>query len=328
MIRPGEAVASAYDFELPERLIAQRPLANREDSRLLIVRRGEGRIEHARFRDFPGLLEPGDLAVLNNSRVIPARTFSGDGKIEVFFLEKISPRVWLCFVKPGRKMRVGKSCEIGGVRARVIEVRPDGERVIELDAEPDLERVGHIPLPPYIRREADGADAERYQNVFARNPGSVASATAGLHFTEAILERIPHAFLTLHVGPGTFMPVKTERLDEHPMHEETYEISAETAGRINAAKRVVAIGTTTTRVLESQPPGPLAAAAGRTRIFIYPPYQFRHVGALLTNFHLPRSTLLMLVSAFGGYELIREAYRQAIENEYRFYSYGDCMLIL
>jgi len=323
-----EALAADYDFELPERLIAQRPLAHRSDSRMLIVRRSEEKIEHAQFRDFPSLLAPGDLAVLNNSRVIPARTFSDDAKIEVFFLERLAPKTWLCFVKPGRKMRVGKTCSIGGVLAEVIDVKPDGERVIRLTEEPDLDRVGHIPLPPYIQRSADDSDRERYQNVFARQPGSVASATAGLHFTEELLATLPHAFLTLHVGPGTFMPVKTERITEHPMHEEAYEISGEAACKINAASRVVAIGTTTTRVLESQPPGPLAAANGRTRIFIYPPYKFQHVDALLTNFHLPRSTLLMLVSAFGGYDLIREAYRQAVEQEYRFYSYGDCMLIL
>lgn len=323
-----EALAADYDFDLPERLIAQRPLAHRSDSRMLIVRRDEGTIEHAHFRDFPSLLTPGDLAVLNNSRVIPARTFSDDGKIEVFFLERLAPKTWLCFVKPGRKMRVGKSCHLGGIFAEVIEVKPDGERIIRLTEEPDLERIGHIPLPPYIQRHADDSDSDRYQNVFARQPGSVASATAGLHFTEEILATVPHAFLTLHVGPGTFMPVKTERLNEHPMHEEAYDISEATAAKINAAKRVVAIGTTTTRVLESHPPGPLTAANGRTRIFIYPPYEFQHVGALLTNFHLPRSTLLMLVSAFGGYDLIREAYRQAVERDYRFYSYGDCMLIL
>jgi len=320
-------LASAYDFDLPEHLIAQRPLARRSDSRMLIVDRAGQRITHGHFQDFPSLLAPGDLAVLNNSRVIPARTFSDDGKIEVFFLERLAPRTWLCFVKPGRKMRVGKSCSIGGIRAEVTAIRPDGERVIRLDEEPDLERIGHIPLPPYIRRAADPADAERYQNVFARLPGSVASATAGLHFTPELLAAIPHAFLTLHVGAGTFQPVKTEDLGEHPMHEEAYEIPPETAERINGARRVVAIGTTTTRVLESQPAGPLQPISGRTRIFIYPPYQFRHIGALLTNFHLPRSTLLMLVSAFGGYELIREAYRQAIEREYRFYSYGDCMFI-
>lgn len=322
-----EAVASDYDFELPERLIAQRPLPQRADSRMLIVDRKAGRIEHAQFRDFPSLLAPGDLAVLNNSRVIPARTFSDDGKIEVFFLERLMPKTWLCFVKPGRKMRIGKSCTIGGIPAEVIDIKPDGERVIRLAEEPDLERIGHIPLPPYIFRDADEADSERYQNVFAKLPGSVASATAGLHFTPEILASIPHTFLTLHVGAGTFQPVKVERLAEHPMHEEVYEISAEAAERINAAQRVVSIGTTTTRVLESQPPGPLNAISGRTRIFIYPPYQFQHIGALLTNFHLPKSTLLMLVSAFGGYDLIREAYRQAIEKEYRFYSYGDCMFI-
>lgn len=323
-----EALTSDYDFNLPEHLIAQRPLANRDDSRMLIVRRKEGTIEHGRFRDFEGFLQPKDLVVLNNSRVIPARTFSDDGKIEVFFLERLAPRTWLGFVKPGKKMRLGATCRIGGVRAVVIEVKETGERVLELDEEPDLQRIGHVPLPPYIKRDADGADEERYQNVFACQPGSVASATAGLHFTESLLAQIPHEFLTLHVGPGTFMPVKIERLSEHPMHEESYEISATAAERINAAKRVIAIGTTTTRVLESQPPGPLSARNGRTRIFIYPPYQFQHVDALLTNFHLPRSTLLMLVSAFGGYELIREAYRQAVENEYRFYSYGDCMLMI
>jgi S-adenosylmethionine:tRNA ribosyltransferase-isomerase len=199
---------------------------------------------------------------------------------------------------------------------------------MEFGETPDLERHGHMPLPPYLGRGAEAADEERYQTVYAKNPGSVAAPTAGLHFTPEILAQIPHAFVTLHVGAGTFLPVKSETVAGHEMHEETYSISAETASRLNAAKRIVAVGTTVARVLESQPAGELHAVSGRTSIFIHPPYEFRHTGALLTNFHLPESTLLMLVSAMAGRETILRAYAEAIRERYRFYSYGDCMLIL
>ena len=198
---------------------------------------------------------------------------------------------------------------------------------MQFDEAPDLEKHGHMPLPPYFKREAEKLDDERYQTVYANTPGSVAAPTAGLHFTPEILSRIPHAFLTLHVGAGTFLPVKTENITDHEMHEEVYSISSATASALNSAKRIVAIGTTVTRVLESQPAGPIQPCEGRTRIFIHPPYEFQKTGALLTNFHLPESTLLMLVSALAGREAVLNAYREAIKERYRFFSYGDCMLI-
>ena len=216
---------------------------------------------------------------------------------------------------------------IAGTTAEVVDVLPGGERIMQFDEAPNLEKHGHMPLPPYFKREAEKLDDERYQTVYANMPGSVAAPTAGLHFTPEILSRIPHAFLTLHVGAGTFLPVKTENITDHEMHEEGYSISAATASALNSAKRIVAIGTTATRVLESQPPGPIQPCEGRTRIFIHPPYKFQKTGALLTNFHLPESTLLMLVSAFAGREVILNAYREAIKERYRFFSYGDCMLI-
>jgi S-adenosylmethionine:tRNA ribosyltransferase-isomerase len=217
--------------------------------------------------------------------------------------------------------------EIAGTTAEVVGVLPGGERIMQFDEAPNLEKHGHMPLPPYFKREAEKLDDERYQTVYANTPGSVAAPTAGLHFTPEILSRIPNAFLTLHVGAGTFLPVKTENITDHEMHEEVYSISSATASALNSAKRIVAIGTTVTRVLESQPPGLIQPCEGRTRIFIHPPYEFQKTGALLTNFHLPESTLLMLVSALAGREAILNAYREAIKERYRFFSYGDCMLI-
>jgi S-adenosylmethionine:tRNA ribosyltransferase-isomerase len=280
------------------------------------------------FRDFPGFIRPGDMVALNDSRVIKARLLSENPAVEVFLLENLGGNRWKCLVKPGRKLRVGVRIDIAGTVAEVAEVLPGGERIMEFGEMPDLERHGHMPLPPYLGRGAEAADEERYQTVYAKNPGSVAAPTAGLHFTPEILAQIPHAFVTLHVGAGTFLPVKSETVAGHEMHEETYSISAETASRLNAAKRIVAVGTTVARVLESQPAGELHAVSGRTSIFIHPPYDFRHAGALLTNFHLPESTLLMLVSAMAGRETILRAYAEAIRERYRFYSYGDCMLIL
>jgi S-adenosylmethionine:tRNA ribosyltransferase-isomerase len=280
------------------------------------------------FRDFPGFIRPGDMVALNDSRVIKARLLSQNPAVEVFLLENLGGNRWKCLVKPGRKLRVGVRIDIAGTVAEVAEVLPGGERIMEFGETPDLERHGHMPLPPYLGRGAEAADEERYQTVYAKNPGSVAAPTAGLHFTPEILAQIPHAFVTLHVGAGTFLPVKSETVAGHEMHEETYSISEETASRLNAATRIVAVGTTVARVLESQPAGELHAVSGRTSIFIHPPYDFRHAGALLTNFHLPESTLLMLVSAMAGRETIFRAYAEAIHERYRFYSYGDCMLIL
>jgi S-adenosylmethionine:tRNA ribosyltransferase-isomerase len=316
-----------YDYPLPDELIARHPLPRREDSRMMVLHRDGERIEHRQFRDFPACLRAGDLVVLNDTRVIPARVFSDDGKIELLFLESVRANVWKCLVKPGRKMRLGARVEVRAVPGVVEEIRPDGERVIAFDAPVDLDAAGELPLPPYFAREVEPADAERYQTVFARERGAVAAPTAGLHFTPEILAQAPHTFLTLHVGVGTFRPVQVEDLTLHRMHAERFRVSEKAARAINAASRLVAIGTTTARVLESQG-RPLTAREGATDIFIHPPYQPRAVGALLTNFHLPKSTLLMLVSAFAGREFILRAYAEAIRERYRFYSYGDCMLIV
>ena len=317
-----------YFYELPPELIASRPAPVRDGSRMMVVDRATGTISHRMFRDFSSFLREGDLMALNDSRVIKARLLAPESRIEVFLLEPAGERRWKCLTKPGRRMRAGAVVAIAGTEARVIEVLPGGERTIEFLAAPDLEKYGHMPVPPYLKRESDAGDDERYQTVYARLPGSIAAPTAGLHFTPEVLAGIPHSFLTLHVGAGTFLPVKTERIEDHVMHEERFEISEGSAEALNAAKRIVAVGTTVARVLESRKEGNLEACSGRTDIFIYPPYHFRRVGALLTNFHLPCSTLLMLVSAFAGADLIRSAYAEAVTERYRFFSYGDCMLIL
>ena len=317
-----------YDFELPPELIADRPLAERDASRMMVLHRAAGTIEHRAFRDLPGYLQPGDLAVLNNSKVIKARLFSEDGRVELLLIETVAQGRWKSLVKPGRKMRVGASVAVAGTTAKVCEVLPDGARIIEFSSEPDLEKFGAMPIPPYFKREADEEDAVRYQTVYAAPSGSVAAPTAGLHFTPEILEKIPHTFLTLHVGIGTFQPVKVDRIEDHFMHEERYSISEDAAEKINAAGRILAVGTTSARVLESQPPGEIQAHAGATDIFLHPPKTLQRVDILLTNFHLPQSTLLMLVSAFAGYEKTLAAYAEAVKERYRFFSYGDCMLIL
>ena len=321
---------SDYNYPLPRDLIANRPPPRRDDSRMMVLHRDKRTIEHRQFRDFRKFLTPDDLLVLNDTKVLPARKFSDDGNIEFLFLEKLAPARWKCLVKPGRKMRVGAATRIENVMSRVEEVLPDGERVILLDEDVDLYSGGLMPLPPYIERPSDAEDETRYQTIFARTPGAVAAPTAGLHFTGEMLAEIAHTFVTLHVGPGTFRPVQTEEVADHRMHAERFVISAEAAKKINHARRIVAVGTTTVRVLESTPPqeGKLVAQSGSTDVFIYPPYEFRVVSALLTNFHLPRSTLLMLVSAFAGREFVLRAYTEAIRERYRFYSYGDCMLIL
>lgn len=319
---------SEFDYALPPELVATRPLAARDGSRMMVLDRSSGEISHRMFREFPSFLSPGDRVVLNNSRVIKARLLAPDQNIEIFLLEALGACRWKCLTRPGRKMRAGARVAIAGTEAHVLEVLPGGERVVDFSEEPDLEKFGHMPVPPYFRRESDAADDDRYQTVYADQPGSVAAPTAGLHFTGEILAAIPHSFLTLHVGAGTFLPVKAERIEDHVMHEEHFEISSEAAEALNAARRLVAVGTTVSRVLESRPPGPLAACTDRTSIFIYPPHQFVRTGALLTNFHLPCSTLLMLVCAFAGKEFMMRAYAEAIAENYRFYSYGDCMLIL
>lgn len=323
---------SDYHYHLPPELIADRPASRREESRMLILDRKSGNILHRRFTDLPAYLLPSDLLVLNDSRVIPARLHDPSRKIEILLLEHRSPRLWTAMVRPGRKLRVGVSIEVAGTTATVREVFEDGTRLLEFAEEPDLDRYGEMPIPPYFHRPADEQDKERYQTVYARDPGSVAAPTAGLHFTPEILAGLNHAFVTLHVGAGTFQPVKSDDLSLHRMHSEHYSLSEETARRINETKaaggRVIAVGTTTTRVLESQPPGPLVTQSRSTDIFIRPPYDFQRVDALLTNFHLPCSTLLMLVSAMAGRDRILTAYEEAVRERYRFFSYGDCMLIV
>ncbi|HEU0275842.1 MAG TPA: tRNA preQ1(34) S-adenosylmethionine ribosyltransferase-isomerase QueA [Candidatus Udaeobacter sp.] len=324
------AQLSEYDYDLPRELIAQRPSAHREDSRMMVLRRGAKTIEHQRFRDLKAFLQAGDLAVLNDTRVVPARRYSDDGAIEFLFLERLGAKRWKCLVQPGRKMRIGCTATISGTELRVEEITPDGERIVELSDDVDVYSGGSMPLPPYIRRESDVQDAARYQTVFARTPGALAAPTAGLHFTPEILNGIPHTFVTLHVGTGTFLPVRAQNIAEHRMHTERFSVSVDAAAAINTAGRIIAVGTTVVRVLESarREHGKLIAQEGSTDIFIYPPYQFQAVDVLLTNFHLPHSTLLMLVSAFAGREFLLTAYREAIREHYRFYSYGDCMLIL
>lgn len=324
------SVLSDYDYDLPRELIAQRAPERREDSRMMVLRRNEQTIEHRQFAELKMFLCPRDLLVLNDTRVLAAKRVSSDGAIEFLFVERIGPRRWKCLLKPGRKMRVGATAKIDNVTLRVEEILPEGERVVSLDKDVDLYAGGLMPLPPYIGRESDEEDNVRYQTIFARAPGALAAPTAGLHFTKEMLSKIPHVFVTLHVGIGTFLPVRSENLAEHRMHAERFFISAETANKINNAERIVAVGTTTMRVLESAKSknGRLLAQEGSTDLFIYPPYRFRAVDLLLTNFHLPRSTLLMLVSAFAGREFLLRAYQEAIRERYRFYSYGDCMLIL
>ncbi len=321
---------SDYDYDLPRELIAQRPPEHRGDSRMMVLHRHTQTIEHQQLRELKTFLQPDDLLVLNDTRVLPARRFSNNGAVEFLFLERLGPRRWKCLVKPGRKMRIGDTAMIGNATLQVEEITSDGERIVVLSNDVDLYSGGSMPLPPYVGRQSDAEDAARYQTVFAQTPGALAAPTAGLHFTPEILSKIPHTFVTLHVGTGTFLPVRSENIAEHRMHAERFSISTSATARINAASRIVAVGTTVVRVLESAKRyhGKLIAQTGSTDIFIYPPYQVQAVDLLLTNFHLPRSTLLMLVSAFAGRECLLRAYEDAIRERYRFYSYGDCMLIL
>lgn len=324
-----------FDYHLPDELIASRPLAERAASRMMVVHRGSGCIEHRMFRELPEFLKTDDLLVLNDTKVIPARVFSDDGGIELLCLDRHSPLDWRCLVRPGKRMKTGRTVSVAGITGTVMEVFDNGDRLIRWERELDLNTYGHLALPHYMGRDDEAADRERYQTVFAREEGAIAAPTAGLHFTPEMLADLPHAFLTLHVGVGTFRPVKAEVVSEHLMHSEKYAVSEETARRVNAADRVVAVGTTVTRVLEAigrRNKGSHRidgkSHAGETDIFIRPPHDFRVIDALLTNFHLPQSTLIMLVSAFAGRELVLEAYRQAVAERYRFYSYGDCMLLL
>jgi S-adenosylmethionine:tRNA ribosyltransferase-isomerase len=353
-----------FDFQLPEDLIAQTPASRRDQSRLLVLQRSTGNIEHRQFRSLLENLRAGDVLVLNNSRVIPARLHGTNtvtrGQFEMLLLEENSVNDWWAMLRPGRRARIGTQIRLKdvhgnptGMHATVVAANDEGHRRLRFDGTPDLtgelDSIGEVPLPPYISRTDHHEledDKQRYQTVFARPPGSVAAPTAGLHFTNELLQEIQRrgvqvCFVTLHVGLGTFAPVKSETIDGHQMHEERFELSDETAQAVNAAKesgrRVVAVGTTTVRVLESVAATHgrrLVAGTGRTRIFIHPPYDFQIVDALLTNFHLPRSTLLMLASAFAapnemrGREMILTAYQEAIREKYRFFSYGDAMLLL
>ncbi|MDQ3116237.1 MAG: tRNA preQ1(34) S-adenosylmethionine ribosyltransferase-isomerase QueA [Verrucomicrobiota bacterium] len=321
---------SDYDYQLPPALIARRPLPRREDARMMVLDRAAQTISHRQFVELPQFVRAGDLVVLNNTKVRPARRFSDDGAVEFLFLEQLAPERWRCLVKPGRKMRIGATTRLDGVEVTVETIESEGERVVRLEREIDPYRGGRVPLPPYLERAADADDITRYQTVFAREPGAVAAPTAGLHFTPEILAQLRHTFITLHVGTGTFRPVQSETITEHQMHAERFTMTAEAAEAVNAAEKLLAIGTTSVRVLEAavQEGGRFVAQEGTTDIFIYPPYKFRAVDRLLTNFHLPRSTLLMLVAAFAGREFILRAYAEAVRARYRFYSYGDCMLIL
>jgi len=334
---PGSR-ASDYEFVLPPELIATHPAAKREESRLLVYDRAKDRVEHRHFFDLPEYLGPDDLLVLNDSKVRPAAMATTDGRVEVLLLEETSPRHWVALVKPGARAKPYTRLTFGTaekpLEAEVLTTLPGGERVLRFFGELDLDALGEMPVPPYIRKqrkalgESEHApeDFQRYQTVYANQVGSVAAPTAGLHFTPELLAKFNHAFVTLHVGLGTFRPVKVEFIADHEMHEEVYSIPEGFEAAYEKAKRVVAVGTTSARVLESSAnlrPGP-----GRTHIFIHPPYEFRRVDALLTNFHLPHSTLLMLVSALVGREKLLEIYREAIAQKYRFFSYGDAMLIL
>ena len=336
---PGARV-SDYEYELPPELIATHPAARREESRLLVYHRGDDKVEHRHFYDLPEYLGPDDLLVLNDSKVRPAALSTSDGRLEILLLEETSPQHWVALVKPGARAKPGMRLLFSpgagkpDIAAEVLKTLPGGERVLRFFGPLDLDAMGEMPLPPYIRKrrgtlgesEHTPEDFERYQTVYARQAGSVAAPTAGLHFTPELLARFRHAFVTLHVGLGTFRPVKTEFLSDHEMHEEVYSIPEGFETAYEAATRVIAVGTTSARVLEAAPH--LHPCKGRTRIFIHPPYEFKRVDALLTNFHLPHSTLLMLVSAMVGREKLLEIYREAVGLKYRFFSYGDAMLIL
>lgn len=332
---PGGWRTSDFTYHLPPELIAHRPPERRDGARMLVVHRATGTLEHRYFTDLPSYQRPGDLFVLNDTRVVKARFFSEDHRIELLRLEidPQAPERWRCLVKPGKKMRLGATVRVGGQTGHVTAIEEDGSRWVVWDAPPNEDAYGHLALPHYMERQDDEQDLERYQTTFA-NPahaGAIAAPTAGLHFTPQQLAALPHVFVTLHVGVGTFQPVRAEKIADHRMHEETYELSTSAVDRITAAQRVLAVGTTVTRVLEHvalQHGGRLVPESGRTRLFIYPPWQFQVVNALLTNFHLPQSTLLMLVSAFAGRSLILRAYEEAVRARYRFFSYGDCMLIL
>ena len=335
---------SEFHFDLPDELIARYPLAEREASRLLRLDGSDGAVSHHGFRELPDLLDPGDLLVFNDTRVIPARVYgqkASGGKVEVLVERVLDSQRALVHLKVSRTPAPGGEITLeGGHRVVVEEHTAEGLfriRFVDSEVMPVLEAVGHMPLPPYIDRPDEQTDEERYQTVFGEKPGAVAAPTAGLHFTDAIMETlaargIERSFVTLHVGAGTFQPVRSEDIREHHMHQEWLSVDQEAVDAVRRARerggRVVAVGTTAVRALESASrEGGIAPFAGETRIFIYPGYRFRSVDAMVTNFHLPESTLIMLVSAFAGRENVLGAYQAAIEARYRFFSYGDAMLV-
>lgn len=338
---------SDFDYELPEELIAQDPLENRSDSRLMVLHRGAGAVEHKRFTDIPDYLAPGDCLVVNNTRVIPARLYGVKedtrAQVEVLLLKRRENDIWETLVRPGKKLKPGARVLFGDgiLTGEIVDIVDEGNRLVRFSYEgifeEILDRLGQMPLPPYITHEL--RDKNRYQTVYAKYDGSAAAPTAGLHFTEELLRKVRDngveiAEVTLHVGLGTFRPVKAENVLDHHMHSEFYRVSAEAAEKINRAKReghrVISVGTTSTRTLESAADenGFLREKSGWTDIFIYPGYKFKVIDGLITNFHLPQSTLIMLVSAFAGQEHVLDAYREAVRERYRFFSFGDAMLVL
>ncbi len=337
---------SDFDYQLPQELIAQQPLPGRDQSRLLVLDRKQPELVHTQFSQLPRFLAQGDLLVINDTRVLPARLAgrkATGGQVEILILTPEDDRRWNCLAKPARRLKPGTELSFGkDLTAAVLSVGEQGLCQLEFPRQGKeflhaIEQLGEMPLPPYIRETL--ADAERYQTVYSSQPGAVAAPTAGLHFTPSLLEHVQSrgvevARVTLHIGLDTFRPVAVENVKEHKMHSEFYQLSDQTARAINAARerggRVVAVGTTVVRVLETLTgqDGVIAAGSGWTEIFIYPGYRFKAVDGLITNFHLPRSTLLMLVSAFAGREKILEAYKEAAELKYRFYSFGDAMLII
>lgn len=335
-----------FNFDLPEELIAQHPLEKRDSSRLLVLDKKTGEINHQHFGDLPDFLKKGDVLVLNDTRVIPARLLGvkedTEGKIEFLLLNRKMLDTYECLAKPGKRARKGAKFTFGEgiLKAEVLDVLENGNRIVKFfyDGvfEEILDRLGEMPLPPYIKEKLE--DRERYQTVYSREEGSAAAPTAGLHFTKELLDKLQSmgvetAFLTLHVGLGTFRPVKVESVENHDMHEEFYSLDAKNAEIINTAKnegrRIISVGTTSTRTLETiaDEKGFVREASGYTKIFIYPGYQFKCVDCLITNFHLPESTLIMLVSALAGQENVMNAYRTAVKEKYRFFSFGDSMLI-
>lgn len=343
-------LTSQLDYHLPPELIAQSPAIERDGSRLFLLDRSTGRFEHHLFRDLPELLIKGDLILLNQSRVIPARIYGRlAGKtteVELLLVRKLETGKWICMARPGRSLRIGTHVEFAeGINAEIQGILPEGMRVVEFygaeKMDQVLEKIGNTPLPPYIERKEGELpeDRERYQTIYARHPGSIAAPTAGLHFTEGLLSElekqgIKSLFITCHVGPGTFRPVVSEKLEEHHMDEEQFSLSSNVARTINTAKmskrRLLAVGTTSVRTVEScaDSNGHIKTRSGKTNLFITPGYQFKAVDMILTNFHLPRSTPLSLAAAFAGVDLLLEAYAEAVKEKYRFYSFGDAMLII